>query len=216
MDIVPALLESDLQQFKERLEKLSSFASRVQVDFNDGNFENTKTLLPEEIKETVLRYKHKIFFEAHLMVQKPLDLVPKLLESGFKKIIIQYEIEGNLREIFEQLMADEVLVGAAIGPGTSIYDADPILELVDTVNVLDIEPGKQGQGFLPEQLEKVKQLREMNFLGEIQVDGAITAETVGKVTEVRPNTLVVGHYIVAADDPREKFEQLTSLIEGLG
>ncbi len=210
MNIVPSLLESDSEQFRRRLEKLVGFADRIQVDFNDGSFEKTKTLGPEDIARIVVGYTNKILFEAHLMVQKPLDYVPKLIEAGFKKIIVQYEIEGNLREIIEQILLEDILVGVAVGPETSIFDADPILELVDTVNILDIEPGKQGQGFLPKELAKVADLHEENFLGEIQVDGAITVETIDEVAKCQPSTLVVGHYIVAAEEPREKYEELRS------
>lgn len=212
MKIVPALLEENREIFEKKLDKLADFTTRVQVDFNDGTFENTKTLTPEEIAGAVLKRKNKLVLEAHLMVQKPYGYIPKLIKSGFKKIIIQYEIEGDIREILEQLRLEGVLVGLAIGPETGVTEIEPFGDLLDTVTVMTVEPGKQGQKFRPELLTKVTELRDGNFPGEIQVDGAIAAETIDAVVAVKPDTLVVGSYIVGSDDPRERYEFLESLV----
>lgn len=214
MEIVPSLLEKDPEVFREKLLALSGFVARVQVDFNDGSFAGFRSAQPEDLTDLVRIHTDEVFFEAHLMVQKPLDYLPKLLEAGFKKIIVQFETEGNLREIVEQILLEDVLVGVALGPATSVFDADPILELVDMVNILDIDPGKQGQSFLPEDLAKVADLRNANFSGEIQVDGAITLETIDEVMKSRPDTLVVGHYIVGSDDPEAKYRELESRLNG--
>lgn len=213
MEIVASILETTAQDFKDSLEKVAPFAQRVQVDFNDGTFEGLVTVKPEDIALAVMPYMESIYFEAHLMVSRPYDYIPKLKELGFRKIIVQFEIDADLRDIFEQLIQEDVLVGLAIGPETPISDAEPFVEYLDTITIMDIIPGKQGQKFLPEELQKIRELRDGNFDGEIQADGAIDAETIREVCEAGPNTLVVGSYIVKSSNPSESYENLVSLID---
>jgi len=208
MTVVPALLEKSPEEFKKNLERISGFARRVQVDFNDGTFERTTTLKPEDIKDLIADYKEKIEFEAHMMVQKPWPHVRTLIKSGFTRIIVQYEIEENVREILEGLIGESVFVGLAIGPATSVFEIEPYVDLLDTITVMDIEPGKQGQKFMPAELEKIRELKTGNFLGEVQADGAIDSQTVREVIEAGPDTLVVGSYIVKDEDPKARYEEL--------
>lgn len=208
MEIVPALLESNKEEFKEKLNKLVGFATRIQVDFNDGSFEEFVSVKPEEIESSILEWKDKINFEAHLMVQRPYDFVPKLVESGFKKIIVQFEIESNIREVLEQLRLENVLVGLAVGPKTTTEEIEPFGELIDTAIIMTVEPGKQGQKFLLEELAKISELRGGNFPGEIQVDGGIDDQTIEDVVAVMPDTLIIGGYIVNCLNPKGNYETL--------
>ena len=169
MEIVPALLETELEQFKDRLEGLVGFAGRIQVDFNDGSFEGNATLKPGDLHELVTNYTDRILFEAHLMVQRPREdkWISELVNLGFRKIIIQYEIEDNIREVLEEVRQAGVKVGLAIGPETGVAEIEPFGDLLDTVTIMTVEPGKQGQKFRPELLAKVTELRDGNFPGEI-------------------------------------------------
>lgn len=194
MEIVPALLESDKEEFKLKLQKLVGFAQKIQVDFNDGSFGGFVSVKPEEIESFILEWKDKVNFEAHLMVQKPYDFIPKLVESGFKKIIVQFEIGANIREVLEELRLENVLVGLAVGPETTIEEVEPFGELVDTVTIMTVAPGKQGQKFIPSELAKISKLREGNFPGEIQVDGGIDGENIDRIISSGVDTAVVGSY----------------------
>ncbi len=206
MEIVPAILEGNKEEFKEKLDKLVGFSTRVQVDFNDGSFGGFVSVKPEEIETQILEWKDKINFEAHLMVQRPYDFIPRLVESGFKKIIVQFEVEANIREVLEELRLEKVLVGLAVGPKTTIEEIEPFGELIDTVTIMTVEPGKQGQKFLPEMLTKVSELKDGSFPGEIQVDGGINDQNIGQISASGANTAVVGSYIVGAENPQTQLE----------
>lgn len=192
MEVIPALLEKDSEEFKKKLEEVARFARRVQVDFNDGTFERTRTLKPEELREVLADYKDKIELEAHMMVQKPLDHLATLKKLGFGRIIVQYEIEESVREILETLVSEDVFVGLAIGPATSVFEIEPLVNLVDTITVMDIAPGKQGQKFMPAELEKIRELKNGGFVGEVQADGGINESNIEEVVAAGPDTLVVG------------------------
>ncbi len=212
MKIVPAIDEPTVEEFEKSFDKVKNFAESIQIDFDDGSFENYKTIIPADMEKYVSSSKDKIFFEAHLMVQRPYDYVPKLIESGVKKIIVQYEIHDNPRDVLEQLLMDNILAGVAIGPETAVRDIEPLFDLVDTIIIMTIHPGKQGQVFLPEVLGKVKYLRENNVQQEIEIDGGVDDKTIRLVKEAGADTAVVGHHIVKADDSREQYEQLIKLI----
>ena len=215
MEIVPALLESDIQTFKTKLYKLVGFASRVQVDFNDGTFAGLVSLKPADITDLVTDYTDSIFFEAHLMVQRPRGdkWIERLRDLGFKKIIIQYEIEEEVREVLEEVKASGLQAGLAIGLETSAFEIEPYADLLDTITVMDIAPGKQGQKFLPAELEKIRELKSGNFSGEVQADGAIDENNIAEVLETGADTAVVGSFFVGAQNPGQKFSELIELIE---
>lgn len=211
MIVVPALLETQVSQFSIKLAKIAGFADQVQVDFNDGSFGGLVTVGKEEAVGVVANFADKINFEAHLMVQKPLEWAKNL--TGFKKIIVQYEIADNIRGILEELKKGERQVGLAIGPATSVFEIEPLVELVETITVLSVEPGKQGQKFMAAELEKIRELKSGNFPGEVQADGAIDETTITEVVEAGPDTLVVGSYIVGSDNPKARYEELCGFLK---
>lgn len=208
MDIVPAIDETTQEGFKAALQKVEEFAPRIHVDFNDGSFGDFVTIKPENLPTL----PENTYFEAHLMVQKPFDYLPKLKELGFRKFIIQWEIEGNIRDVIEELLNYDVLVGVAIAPETEVSDLEPVLELLDSVTVMTVVPGKQGQEFLPENLKKVQTLHEENFFGEITIDGGVNDEDIKNIISFRPDSVVVGSYILQSPNPADSYERLRELI----
>lgn len=191
MQLVPAIDETDPVEFASKLARVTGVTKRVQIDFDDGSFGGLKTVSPSDLTSL----KFPLETEAHLMVQKPLDYIHELIPLGIKKFILQFEIEGPLREYFETLVADDVFLGLSIAPETSVAEIEPMLEFVDCLNVLTVHPGRQGQDFLPENLRKITDLREINFSGEIEVDGGINDKTIIQIIPLNPDTLVVGSFI---------------------
>ncbi len=207
MNIVPAIEEKTVEEFAQSLQKVVGFADRVHVDFNDGSFEEFVSIKPEGIG----LLPQDINFEAHLMVARPFDYIPKLKEIGFTKFIIQWETADNIRDVCEQLMEENVLVGVAIAPETPISDIEPVLETLDSVTIMTIVPGKQGQEFLADNLKKIQDLHEGNFFGEIEVDGGVNVESIANILTYKPETLVVGSYIINSPNPAESYENLVNL-----
>lgn len=213
MTIVPSLEEQTVEEFSRKLEILSRFAPAIQLDFNDGSFADFKTVTVEDVVLQILDFRDKVNFEAHLMVQKPYDYIPKLLESGVKKIYIQYEIEANIRDLLDEIEKEECLVGLSIGPQTPVSDLEPFLDMVDCVNIMSINTGKQGQPFLPETLNKITDLRNIGFDLEIALDGGLNSETIVKALQFPVDTLVVGHYIGESENPEEAYNGLLELVK---
>lgn len=212
MEIVPSIEEAVFGEFKGKFERVASFARRVHVDFNDGSFLDFKTVTPEDIAGLIAKAASRLQLEAHLMVQKPYDYILKLKEMGFKTIIVQMEIADDLRRVMEQLQEEDVLIGLSMKPGTSVEELAPFEDFLDLVNVMTVEPGKQNQTFMSDPVLKIRQLRDENFFGEIEVDGGIDDQTVEQVLPFRPDVLVVGHYIAGSEKPQDAYNRLLGLI----
>lgn len=212
MDIVPAILETDVKEFQTKLGKLAAFSPRLHIDFNDGSFEKTVSLTPSAIAKSVLNYHNKINFEAHLMVQKPYDYAPKLLESGFKKIIIPSEIKDNIRPLLDELSREEILVGLAVAPQTTVFATEPFWELLDAIIIMTVYPGRQNQPFLAENLAKVRELREASFPGEVQIDGGVDDKTISDIVAAKPDTIIVGHFISGSAAPSQRFAEMEEFL----
>ena len=103
-------------------------------------------------------------------------------------------------------------MGLAIGPETPALDTEPFWDEIDLINIMAIHPGKQGQPFLPENLDKVKQLKESGFLGDIEVDGGVEESNIKLVARSGADVAVVGHAIVKAENPESSYTQLIKLI----
>lgn len=215
MKIVPSIEEQTAESFKVILEKVVPFAPQIQLDFNDGSFLDFKTVNLQDVADLIRSYTDRVFFEAHLMVVRPQDYLTAVEQSGVRRVILQLEKEGELRDSIETFIKFGCSVGLAVSPESSVLDTEPFWEEVDVVNIMTINPGKQGQAFMPENLTKVKALREAGFLGEIEVDGGIDENNVKLILEAGADVAVVGHAIVKAKDPGANYRQLTALISEL-
>lgn len=212
MIIVPSIEETSVVDYAALLSRCAQFAPRIQLDFNDGSFADFKTVTVKEVISQTEVYAADVFLEAHLMVQKPTEWLEDVVKAGFRKVIFQYEIDDDLRTVLEKAADYDLELGLALAPETTTRDIEPFLDLVTSITVMTIHPGKQGQKFMPETLEKVRELTEGNFSGDVQVDGGINLETVKQVLDFAPTQVVVGSYIVKDSQPEERYEELVSVV----
>lgn len=212
MQIVPAIEEQQTSEYGSRLSSYALFAPLIHIDFNDGSFEEFKTAPLSEVISLTEVYSSDVFLEAHLMFARPQDAFEQVVKAGFRRAIIQFEMEDDLRLVLEEGAKFDLELGIAIGSETPAADVEPFLDLVSSVTVMTVETGKQGQPFLPQMLDKVKELRDGGFLGGIAIDGGMDPNTVKKAIEVNPDAIVVGGYFKKAENPQDVYEQLTGLL----
>ncbi len=212
MQIVPAIEESHPTDYGSLLSSYALFAPAIHIDFNDGSFENFKTAPLSEVISLTQVYSSDILLEAHLMFARPQEAFEQVVKAGFRRAIVQFEMEDDLRLVLEEGAKFDLVLGMALGPKTPAVDAEPFLDLVSFITVMTVETGRQGQPFLPTQLEKVKELRDGGFLGGIEIDGGIDPNTIKKAIEVNPDAIVVGGYFKKAENPQEVYEQLVTML----
>ncbi len=202
--VIPALLANDLEDFIRLIEQAESFADYVQIDLMDGQFVPSKSISAKELRtvRTTLRS------EAHLMVKDPETYLEALKEFGSEKIVFHYEAVTEPKKLFDKLRGVGFQAGIAVNPETALYSIEGLVDSADSVLFLTVDPGFYGSKFIPEVLEKVKELKAKRPEVEVGVDGGIKQDNIDEVLEAGVDFVCVGSGIFAQADPKRSFIEL--------
>jgi len=207
MKIVPAILANDIEQFKKYLKICADLgADEIQIDIADGKFVNNTTVSISEIKQVSSDYNFKMQF--HLMVEDITQYLDELNQINPNIIYIHYEAL-NKKDLIENKN-----IGLAINPQTAIENIKTILPQVSSILIMTVEPGFYGGKFLAENLEKINQLKELNFNGKIGIDGGVNNETIKEVIKYQPDFICSGGYLLNNENPREVYDGYQEIIAG--
>ncbi|HYO49114.1 MAG TPA: ribulose-phosphate 3-epimerase [Chloroflexia bacterium] len=203
IEIVPSILSADFARLGEQVrEAEEAGADRIQVDVMDGHFvPNISVGLPV-IKS--MRPHTKLPIEAHLMIERPERYICDFAKAGADYIIVHVEATTHLHRTIEQIRAQEKMAGVALNPSTPLVALEEILEYVDMVIVMTVNPGFGGQEFIHSMLPKIRRLRatieERGLAVDIEVDGGIHEETAPLVVAAGANLLVAGSAVYGTPD----------------
>lgn len=209
--VSPSVLACDLSKLAEEVSSIESAgADMVHIDVMDGMFvTNISFGLPVIAS---LRKNSDMFFDVHLMIEKPERYIERFIEAGADLVTFHYEATEEAEAILDLIRSHGKMAGISVKPGTPVEVIYPLLDKCDLVLVMTVEPGYGGQAFMPETLVKIENLKaEIDKRGlkvDIQVDGGINAETGVLVKKAGANNLVAGSYVFKAKDRRKAIESL--------
>jgi ribulose-phosphate 3-epimerase len=201
--IVPSILSADFARLGEQVrEAEAAGADGIQIDVMDGHFVPNITVGPLVVE--AVRRVTRLPLEAHLMIENPDRYINDFATAGADLIIVHQEVTPHLQRIFQQIKDLGKRAGVAINPATPSVVLEEILECVDLVLVMTVNPGFGGQEFIPGTLSKIRRVRQMveqrSLSCDIEVDGGIYTETAPLVVAAGANVLVVGNAIFGAGE----------------
>jgi ribulose-phosphate 3-epimerase len=196
--IAPSILSADFSRLGEEIREIEKAgADWVHVDVMDGHFVPNLTIGAPVVKK--IRSVTDLFFDVHLMIDKPEKYINEFADAGSDLITFHVEATEDPRGVIEMIRNKGKQVGVTLKPGTNVGDIEPFFGLVDMVLVMTVEPGFGGQDFMEEMMDKVTHIKN-RFDGYIEVDGGINASTAHRAIEAGANVLVAGSYVFKHED----------------
>jgi ribulose-phosphate 3-epimerase len=211
IELAPSILSADFARLGEQVRAVGeSGASVIHVDIMDGHFVPNLTIGPPVVKS--LRKVTDLPLDCHLMIENPDEFIPAFAEAGADWISVHQEACRHLDRTLHLIKSHDRLAGVVINPATPVDTLAEVLDIVDYVLVMSVNPGFGGQKFIPATLHKMRQLAEIRsqrrLTYRIEVDGGVGHDTVGDVVRAGGEILVAGNAVFGSGDPRKNAEDL--------
>ena len=204
IEIVPAILVKNREELNQRIKEIEPYVKRVQIDIMDGKFVPNVTIQPEDMKD----FKTSLMKEVHLMVDDNERYAEAFLDLDFDMIIVHHESCKDTPGIIKKVKDRGKKIALSINPPTPLSAITDYLDDLDMVLIMTVNPGFSGQGFLPEVMPKIRELRSMRKDLDIEVDGGIKLGTVKLAAEAGANIFASCSGIFKFEDKGKAVEML--------
>ena len=211
IELAPSILSADFARLAEQVRAASEGGGTViHVDVMDGHFVPNLTVGPPLVRS--LRKATDLPLDCHLMIENPDQFIPEFVDAGADWISVHQEACRHLNRTLHLIRNHDAQAGVVINPATPVDTLSEVLEIVDYVLVMSVNPGFGGQKFIPETVRKIRRLadlrlqRGLNY--RIEVDGGIALDTVAEVVRAGAEILVAGNAVFGQGDPKTNAQKL--------
>lgn len=211
IQIAPSILSADFSRLAAHAKQaIEGGAELLHVDVMDGHFVPNITIGQPVV--ACLRKAVEVPLDCHLMIERPDEFIPAFADAGADWISVHQEACVHLHRTLEFIKSRGLRAGVVLNPATPIGTVTEVLDMVDFVLIMSVNPGFGGQKFIKASLEKVRKLsalrKTMANQFRIEIDGGVSLDTVGAIVQAGAEILVAGNAIFGSGDPRLNTERL--------
>jgi ribulose-phosphate 3-epimerase len=204
IEILPSLLSADFARLGAHIAEVEAAgATMLHFDVMDGHFVPNLTMGTPVLQS--IRKITRAHLDVHLMITNPDVFVPVFVEAGADSVSVHQEACPHLDRTLRLIQSEGALAGVVLNPSTPVSTLDEVLDVVDFVLIMSVNPGFGGQKFLPNSLNKLRQLAErrarLGLSFKIEIDGGIGASNAADVVRAGAEWLVAGNSVFGAPDP---------------
>ena len=214
--ILPSIFAADFTRLGENVEKVcAAGAGMIHVDVMDGHFVPNFTM-GTPITESLRKRFPNLKLDHHLMIEDPDTYAPIFIKAGASAVSVHYEVCRNLDRTLHMIRDHGALAGVVVNPATSTRLLENVLDIVDYVLVMSVNPGYGGQKFIPQSLGKVRELarmldeRRLDFA--IEIDGGVGLGNLAEVINAGVDWVVAGSSVFSTADPAATLCQMEQII----
>ena len=211
IELAPSILSADFARLGEQVNRAAEGGGTIiHVDVMDGHFVPNITLGPQLVRS--LRKATKLPLDCHLMIENPDMYIPAFADAGADWMSVHLEACRHLDRTLNLVKNHGCQAGVVINPATPVDMLTEVLDIVDYVLVMSVNPGFGAQPFIPNSLHKLSKLRELRELRRlnyrIEVDGGVALDTVTRIVQAGAEILVAGNAVFSHGDPKNNAENL--------
>ena len=201
--IAPSILSADFARLGEEIQAVEAAgADWIHADVMDGHFVPNITIGPLIVE--AVRSMTSLPIDVHLMIENPDNYIPAFAKAGASWISVQFEASVHLNRSVQLIRECGARPGVVLNPTTPIRNLEWIIDDIDYVLIMSVNPGFGGQAFIPNSLDKIKALRQMiqskNMKTLIQVDGGVNEKTIADIADAGADIFVAGSAIFGSND----------------
>ena len=204
-EVLPAIIASDQAGLDEMLDRVKDFAGNIMLDLMDGKLVQASSL------DFSLKLPKGPRYQFHVMAVDP---IPRMMDAPDEvdTVVLHAETLDEIGDAIEAAREKKVKLFIALNPETPVSVVEPYLDKLNGVLIMSVHPGQYGAKFLPEQLEKVREIRAKSETITIEVDGGMNDRTMRAAVDAGANQIASGSYIMNSDDPEAAYESLRALL----
>jgi len=205
--IAPSILAADVLNLERDARRMmDAGADWLHIDIMDAHFVHNLAYSPEVVRR--LKQVSSLPLDVHLMMDQPGRYLDAFLDAGADVLTIHTEIGGDISAMLDRIRRRGARAGLALKPGTGVSAALPFLDQADLILTMTVEPGFGGQKLNETVLDKISDLRARGYQGEVEADGGIKEQNLGRLIERGLSVAVMGTALYRAEDPAAMMQRL--------